>query len=311
MKGIELSKAYYGTYGKKMIEEQFYEFKDEIAVGLVGEGSQCFGFDDQFSKDHDFGPEFCMWLPKEIYDKIGLNLNIAYNNLPQSFMGYDNSRKIAMDRSGVFEIESFYNKYTNCGSRPKDIIDWMKIPERFLATATNGEVFVDKRGEFSASRENLLSYYPDDVVKKKLASKIAIMAQSGQYNYMRCANRQDYHASYLACNEFIKNALSVIYILNRKYMPFYKWAFKATENLNLLRAAIDALKKLALLSDEPYNVNKKFEIIEYICLQIALELKRQFGCISTDSFLEPYAIELMQKINNPKIRALHIMADFD
>ena len=149
MKGMQLSKLYYETFGKQMIQEKFALYKDEIAVGLVGEGSQCLGFDDEYSLDHDFGPDFCLWISKDLYDKIGLELKNEYERLPQSFMGYDNKNKIATDRTGVFEIESFYNKYTNCGSRPKDNVDWMKIPERFLSMATNGEVFYIRKREFA------------------------------------------------------------------------------------------------------------------------------------------------------------------
>ena len=62
MTGLELAKAYYETYGKRMLAEEFPRYVDRIAVGLAGEGSECFGFDDAISRDHDFGPSFCMWL---------------------------------------------------------------------------------------------------------------------------------------------------------------------------------------------------------------------------------------------------------
>ena len=174
-------------------------------------------------------------------------LQREYEKLPQSFMGYDNRNKIATDRTGVFEIESFYNKYTNCGSRPKDNVDWMKIPERFLSMVTNGEVFTDLKREFSFARENLLNFYPLDVLKKKLSARLATMAQSGQYNYPRCMKRHDSYAAYLACNEFVKNALSTIFLLNKKYMPFYKWSFKSAESLTKLAETVKKLKRLILL----------------------------------------------------------------
>lgn len=58
MKGMELSKAYFEEYGRPLIEQQLSQYKGYIAAGLVGEGSECFGFDDAFSTDHDFGPHF-------------------------------------------------------------------------------------------------------------------------------------------------------------------------------------------------------------------------------------------------------------
>ena len=61
IKGIELCKQYYLTYGKEMIERQFGQYKPYIAVGLCGFGSECLGYDDDISQDHDFGPGFCIW----------------------------------------------------------------------------------------------------------------------------------------------------------------------------------------------------------------------------------------------------------
>ena len=52
---VELARAYYEQFGKRMIREQFSEYADRIAVGLVGEGSECLGFDDMLSEDHDYG----------------------------------------------------------------------------------------------------------------------------------------------------------------------------------------------------------------------------------------------------------------
>lgn len=48
-----------------MLEAKFSEDLDKIAVGLVGEGSDCFGFDDKISRDHDWGPGFAIWIPEE------------------------------------------------------------------------------------------------------------------------------------------------------------------------------------------------------------------------------------------------------
>ena len=46
MKGLELSKEYYKSFGEPMLRERFPELFDKIAVGLCGSGSECFGFDD-------------------------------------------------------------------------------------------------------------------------------------------------------------------------------------------------------------------------------------------------------------------------
>ena len=92
MKGLELAELYYNEFGKKMIEERFPEHQDRIAVGLVGEGSECYGFDDQVSRDHDWGPSFCLWLDHDDYHKIGSRLQEEYNRLPARFHGFERKK---------------------------------------------------------------------------------------------------------------------------------------------------------------------------------------------------------------------------
>ena len=87
MKGLELSRAYYEEYGKPMIDTQLAQYKPYLAAGLVGEGSECLGFDDELSTDHDFGPAFCLWVPEELYAKAGTEMQRAYDSLPASYKG--------------------------------------------------------------------------------------------------------------------------------------------------------------------------------------------------------------------------------
>ena len=69
MQGLELAKRYYEEVGRPMLERDFPELLPRLAAGLVGEGSECLGFDDELSTDHDFGPAFCLWVPEELYAK--------------------------------------------------------------------------------------------------------------------------------------------------------------------------------------------------------------------------------------------------
>ena len=65
MNGLELSEKYYLTYGVPMLHELFPDFEGIVAVGLVGSGSECLGYDDELSRDHDFEPSFTIFLPPE------------------------------------------------------------------------------------------------------------------------------------------------------------------------------------------------------------------------------------------------------
>ena len=70
MDGLSLSRRYYEQYGRPLLKERFPSVNDQLAVGLAGAGSECMGYDDAVSEDHDFGPGFCIWLPgEEIVDR--------------------------------------------------------------------------------------------------------------------------------------------------------------------------------------------------------------------------------------------------
>lgn len=312
MKGMELSKAYFEEYGREMIEKQFPEYKQYIAAGLVGEGSECLGFDDEFSRDHDFGPGFCIWIPESIYVQVGGQMQQAYDSLPKSYKGYARVQTAqGGGRVGVLSIEQFYRKFTGLPRAPKDNLEWLRIPERFLATAVNGQVFCDFQGVFSQIRSTLRDFYPEDVLKKKLAARTAIMAQSGQYNYPRSMKRGDSCAAWLACGEFVKAALSAVYLLNGRYMPFYKWAFRGAEELRILQPAVRDLKELTCMTDHMENRGKREWLIENICIEVGRELNRRGFTLTTDSFLQSHGEELMRNIKDSRMRNLHIMDDCD
>ncbi len=312
MKGMELSKSYFEEYGKDLIQRQLSQYKDQIAAGLVGEGSECLGFDDEFSHDHDFGPGFCIWVPEHLYKEAGIQMQQAYDRMPKSYQGFTRVQTPqGGGRIGVLSIERFYQKYIGLPHAPKDNMEWFRIPERFLATAANGQVFCDYLGTFTEIRSVLKGFYPEDVLKKKLAARTVIMAQAGQYNYLRCMKRGDCYAAYFACGEFVKAALSAIYLLNEAYMPFYKWAFRGAEELSVLRSAVNKLKELTGLGDTMETRSRKEQLIEEICLETGRELNQRGLTLTTDSFLQSHGEELMRSIKDSRLGNLHIMADCD
>ncbi|MBR6290947.1 MAG: hypothetical protein IKR53_05835, partial [Clostridia bacterium] len=65
MKGLDISRAYFEQHGRPMLEEKFPDLLPLLAAGLVGEGSECSRYDDETSRDHDFEPGFCLFLPGE------------------------------------------------------------------------------------------------------------------------------------------------------------------------------------------------------------------------------------------------------
>jgi len=323
MKGLELSRTYYEEFGISMINEHFSEYEKRIAVGLVGQGSECFGFDDNISMDHDFGPSFCMWLTEEDYNDIGLKLLAFYKALPTEYLGL--SRNITLhggQRVGVFRIGDFYRAFIGKKTADLSLSEWMYLPEHFLAVATNGEIFRDDLGEFSKIRKDLLAYYPEDVRIKKIASRAAAMAQSGQYNYSRCMRRGEIVAARLSLDEFIRNTISMVYLLNKSYTPFYKWMHRGMKRFRILpniRGMLGELTSVPVQKEiwqamEPsywkYRLNmndKAVTLIESICSFVVEELVNQNLTENNDTFLENHTTSIMSCIKDEQIKSMHVM----
>lgn len=267
MKGLELSRQYYTEVIRPFLEERFPEYTASAAAGLVGEGSECFGYDDEWSQDHDWGAAICIWLEDEVYDAAGGKMQKALDDLPDRYRGYPVNR--IPGRNGVMQIGSFYRKYLAVDHVPRTVGEWLYIPEHHLAAATNGEVFADPSGAFSAIRNELLSGYPEDIRLKKLAAHCMKIGQSGQYNYPRLLRRKDHVAACLAKSEFIQEVIAAVYLLNNRYMPFYKWMYHGLKQLPILGAeTADLLGMLPEMTDAS-------GLIDPVCRLLVQEFHRQ------------------------------------
>lgn len=314
MKGLELARLYFYEVGIPMIEEKFPEYKGKIAAGLVADGSECFGFDDEISRDHDWGPSFCLWLTGQDYEAIGIPLQNEYNRLPRDFAGFS-ARQVSewgSGRIGVFEIGQFYKRFIGFDHVPSTLTEWLAIPELNLAVATNGSVFIDPVGEFTAFRDKLKQFYPEDIRLKKIASRCITMAQSGQYNYMRCAKRGEYVAAHYAEAQFMDNVISMVFLLNRKYKPFYKWMHRALKELPILGNTIYKLF-CDLVNTHEMAVGqgiyeRKSHLMEETCRHIIEELWKQGLSDSESDFLFDHGPVIQSRIQDPQVRGLNVWA---
>jgi hypothetical protein len=314
MKGLELAERYYQEQGRALVAEHFGPYEDRIAAGLVGEGSECFGFDDELSRDHDWGPGFCLWLTADDYAKIGATLENGYAAMPKEcagmWRGPEDPR--AGKRTGVFEITDFYRRFVRYDHVPATLAEWRALPETYLATATNGRVFADPLGEFSAFRAGLLAFYPEDLRRKKLAARCAAAGQSGQYNYRRSIARGELVAAHCALSTFMESAISLIYLLNKRFRPFYKWMHRGMRDLPILGAYChQALADLCSEADRTVEISSagRERIIEEISAHIIAHLTVE-GLSDCDSdFLLDHAYAVQATIDNQALRSLPVMME--
>ncbi|MDD5525269.1 MAG: DUF4037 domain-containing protein [Smithella sp.] len=305
MNGLTLAEQYFHEHGLPMILQSFPLHARRMACGLVGDGSECFGFDDENSRDHDWGPGFCIWLTREDYDDIAKDLIRKYEQLPGTFLGYDSriQSEWGNERIGVFEIDDFISRYIGYRSVPQNNEEWMIVPESALAAATNGKVFYDPLGEFSLIRNRLLQFYPDDVRLKKMAARCMTIAQSGQYNLGRCIKREDQFAIRYAETKFCIDVISLIFLINRRYTPFYKWMSRAL--VELPRLGKEIFERIGLLI-QTADFHLKPEMVEDICSMIIAELKAEDLTDSSSTFLLDHGPIIQSKIKDEKLRERNV-----
>ena len=132
---------------------------------------------------------------------------------------------------------------------------------------------------------------PEDVRLKKMSANAAMMAQSGQYNYERCVKRGENGAAFLTLSEFVKSAISVIYLLNNRYEPFYKWAFRGMRELPRLSELEKTLTELLVSGEETFG---KPQLIEEVAEKISVELTVQGLSRANGSTLHAHAYSVME-----------------
>lgn len=305
-KGMEISRMYYEMFGEKMLKEKFPKYFDKITVGLMGHGSECFGFDDAFSRDHDFGPAFCIWLEEEDYKKIGSDVQREYERLPKAF-GNLPPREITThgkNRVGVLNVSTFYEEflgkelyevllYPDKHTKEEKERAWFSVSETALAQVTAGELFKNGEGRFSYVQKELKKGYPREVWIRKIAQMTALTAQAGQYNYLRCVKRGECAAGEMALREFVQAGCNLIYLLNNTFMPYYKWVFRKMENLPKLSEAKVWFDKLFSVQ----TPEEKSFIIEKICAMILQELKEQQLTEGEEDFLECHVERILRREN--------------
>ena len=311
MRGLEIAKAFYHEYGEPMLREKFPEILPFMAVGLLGRGSECLGFDDEVSRDHDFEPGFCVFLPgEEIVDRrTAFLLERAYAGLPKEFMGLRRAviSPVGGARHGVLRTAEFMTDLVGSSEGRLDLTGWMTVPDHALTEALSGEIFTDPYGEVTAIRERLRRQ-PVDVKRKKLAGHLLLMGQSGQYNYKRCLAHGETAAAQLAVTEFVKSTMSVVFLLNNTYQPYYKWSFRAMRALPRLSLEAELLEYLLTSDNEPETAKEKYDVIEGIASDVIDELMEQGLTEAICADLEKHAYSVNDQIADAYIRNLHILA---
>ena len=341
MNGLQISEQFFQEYGLPAFQAAVPEMMPELTFGLAGQGSECFGFDDEVSRDHDWGAGFCVWVPSERFQEWAPKLQRIYDGLPSTYAGFPvKGRAVSGEqRIGVQDGDMFFYQFTGNKGVPAEPFAWFRTGEEAYAVATNGKLFFaggepvgdtaapgtaapgaaaseaaasfwtggaaasSAKTKFARDYLELKKGYPEDIRVKKIAARAVKMAQSGQYNYVRCMGRGNRVAAFQAMAEFVKETCSMVHLLNHTYCPFYKWMWRSLKEQPILGETIATA--LQLLVEEPYAESAK-DTIEQICITVKQELQRQGLTDIDEDFLEPHGVRIMSHIADPQVARLPI-----
>ena len=310
MKGLEIAEKYYETYGAPMLRDAFPEIEGIVAVGLVGSGSECMGYDDEVSRDHDFEPGFTIFLPpEEVVDRqTAFKLERAYAKLPDEFMGLKRNKDVSYDtgRHGVVRAADFFLSKVGDAEGDLSLDRWLSIPEHYLLEATNGKIFRDDLGLVTDVRRKL-AYFPEDVRLKKLAGALMLAEQAASHNYERSLSRGDTAAAQLSICKYVEEILSAIFLLAKSYKPFYKWQFRALNDFPTFAPLREDLEGLLTTGNTVGEAVEKRSRIRRIGSTLGEEIRRQ-GLSDYDGLhLDSFAYCVNGKVKDPSLRNQNIL----
>lgn len=284
--GLERSRELFETVIEPILRKEIPEILDIASIGIAGQGSECLGYDDDLSEDHDFKTRCTIWLDKPDYEDY-------FDKIQRIFQNIDAEIKCEC-------AQDFYQKYTGLTSPPSTISQWLVLPQDILRIISNGELFINHCKPFREFREVILNYYPEDVRFKKMAYCLNKIAQSGQYNYARAIKRSDDVVAMFAMSEFLEFYIKFLHLVNKKYAPFYKWRYRSAKELKIL--APQTSKLIEKLAAYKSSASENTDMIEHICALIVNYLNEQGYSDKNYDFLTYQANEIMKNIQNNALR---------
>ena len=204
------------------------------AAGRLGSGSDVLGFDDEMSRDHDWGCRLTLLVGERDRDAVPAIRGLLDEKLPESYQGlpvrfpvtWDSSLSHKIDVSTVADFAvARLGVDPAAGLTPAD---WLILTGQSVLEVTAGPVFTDGTGELTRVRATL-RWYPPDVERYVLAAGWQRLAQQMPLAG-RAGDRGDELGSRLISAQLAGDLIWLAFALSRRWLPYAKWrgtAFRA------------------------------------------------------------------------------------
>jgi hypothetical protein len=176
MRGIELSRRFYTEVVRPWLTTTAPDLQHSAA--LIGYGSELLGFDDELSKDHNWGPRVHLFVGRSSFDQRARELVAEFSRAaPTHFLGEPigwrsrphppagGSEAVGAIDHGleIHTVEATLEQLLGVRSIENlSSLQWLAFSEQRLLAFTGGSVFHDDGGLLTQAR-SALAYFPDDV----------------------------------------------------------------------------------------------------------------------------------------------------
>lgn len=268
MKGLEVARDFFFSWGRPFLIAEFPDLAGKVAAGRLS-GSDVLGGDDEISRDHNWGPQFDLFLSAADHAAFGEQLSREMNAAaPNPWKG------CRLDGAGdksvqVHSIPGWFRKYLKVERYPAAAEDWPPTSlESVLYFLRHGEVWMDGSGEFGRWR-SALHQYPEEILRIRLAEECFRVWHHGEYNFVqRMARRRDPIAIAICLGEFVSGVMRIVLLMSRDFTPYWKWlAFE-------FRKRPEAQPYLTMLAElvSTRLIEGQVEIVQSVCALVHRQL---------------------------------------
>ena len=258
--------AFFEDAGRPLLRLHVPGLGERVAAGLVaggfesGCGSEVGGFDDEISRDHNWGPRFFLFLAEADKRDRGQDVQRVLDaELPDTFLGFRSSATtLPKHKAHVVTPEENLRAVLRLDHPPDSDLEWIHLPEIRLFEYTAGTVFHEPVPLISPLRGRF-AYYPDDVWYKRLSFAFFELHAAG--NAVRMARRGDAVACRFYVTGLLRNVMRLCFLLRRRYAPYHKWLFRALQRLpdipgDLIQRIerLSVLLELETIEDDLYGI---------------------------------------------------------
>ena len=239
VQGVELSRRFYAEIVAPWLGREFPQLRH--AAALIGSGSEVLGFDDEMSRDHDFGVRVQLYLTEDDFQAVGEALIRRFApSAPQSFLGTPSGGPVTWRKAAVLGDERHGLEIWTPkralrywlaidADAPLTGRAWLGLAEQRLLSLTAGAVFHDDSGQLTALRERF-AYFPQDVWAYRLACQWRRLAEEQAF-VGRAGMVGDELGSRVIAGRLVRDAMRMAFLISCRYAPYPKWFGRAFQAL--------------------------------------------------------------------------------